>query len=37
MGPYYPYGNHTNTAAFEALGCPVSPDDFPSVVTPPPA
>lgn len=36
MGPYYPYARHLMRNAFEALGCPVSADDFPSVVTPPP-
>jgi hypothetical protein len=36
MGPYYPYASHMQKAAFEALGCPVSADALPSVVTPPP-
>ena len=36
MGPYYPYGAHMSRAAFEALGCPVSADALPSVVTPAP-
>lgn len=36
MGPYYPYGNHMMRQSFEDLGCPISPDQFPSVVTPPP-
>ncbi|MEK6789782.1 MAG: hypothetical protein AABY68_12610 [Pseudomonadota bacterium] len=37
MGPYYPYGNHMMRTAFEGLGCPISPDQFASVVTPPPS
>jgi hypothetical protein len=36
MGPYFPYGTHMARADFEKLGCPVSADQLPEVVTPPP-
>ncbi len=36
MPDYYPYGSHLSKAGFEALGCPVSADAIPTVVTPPP-
>ncbi len=37
MGAYYPYAAHMMRAQFEALGCPVSADQLPSVVSSPPA
>lgn len=37
MQDYYPYGEHLNKADFEALGCPVSPDALPKIVTPAPS
>jgi hypothetical protein len=37
MRAYYPYASHMMRAQFEALGCPVSPEALPSIVTKPPA
>jgi hypothetical protein len=35
MGAYYPYGEHMQKAAFEALGCPVSAAELPSIAPSP--
>jgi hypothetical protein len=35
MGAYYPYGEHMQKSAFEALGCPVSANALPSIAPSP--
>jgi hypothetical protein len=35
MGAYYPYGQHLQKSAFEALGCPVSANALPSIAPSP--